>query len=255
MEWLLLLLVGGGGAWGVRRIRASRAVGRDRLEELEGVRRLADEDVTVFGEQLRRLDTQVGERDLDEDGRADYQRALDAYESAQRAVPRMRDSDEVSSIVDTLATGRYALACVQARVAGEDLPELRSPCFFNPQHGPSVSDVVWTTSRYGTRTVPACRQDAARLAAREQPELRTVTIGSRTVPYWEAGAAFLPYSRGYFAAATAVGMRGVTVDWAYAQAPNSDTGFAGTTEGPGATGFGGDHAGGDGSGDYGGGSF
>ena len=209
MEWLVLLLLGGGGTWGARKLKASRAVGRDKREELDGVRRLADEDVTVFGEQLRQLDAQVGAHAFDEDGRTDYQRALDAYESAQRAVPRMRDADEVSTITDTLSTGRYALACVQARVAGIELPELRSPCFFNPQHGPSVSDVVWTTSRYGTRTVPACKQDAARVAARQQPELRTVTIGSRSVPYWEAGAAFAPYSRGYFAAATAVGMRGV----------------------------------------------
>jgi hypothetical protein len=171
----------------------------------------------------------------------------------------MRDADEVSTVTDTLATGRYALACVQARVAGLELPELRSPCFFNPQHGPSVSDVVWTTSRYGTRTVPACAQDAARVGARQQPELRTVTIGARTVPYWEAGAAFAPYSRGYFAAASAVGMRGVTVGWAYAAPPSGDPGTAGISEGPGAAGFGGewggtgDHNGGDAAGDYGGG--
>jgi hypothetical protein len=120
----------------------------------------------------------------------------------------MRDSEEVSTITDTLATGRYALACVQARVAGVELPELRSPCFFNPQHGPSVSDVVWTTSRYGTRRVPACTRDADQLADGRLPEVRTVTIGSRTVPYWEAGEVFAPYSRGYFPAATAVGMQG-----------------------------------------------
>jgi hypothetical protein len=254
MEWLVLLLAGGGGAWGVRRIRARRALGRDRLEELEGVRRLADEDVTVFGEQLRRLDSQVGEHDLDEDGRADYQRALDAYESAQRAVPRMRAAEEVSTIADTLSTGRYALACVQARVAGDELPELRSPCFFNPQHGPSVGDVVWTTSRYGTRTVPACAQDAARVAAREQPELRTVTIGSRTVPYWEAGEAFLPYSRGYFASAAAVEVAGANVGWAITTSdPSASThhghGDHGGHGDPGG-GWGGDYGGGDGGGSF-----
>ena len=247
MEWLVLLLAGGGGAWGVRRLKARRALGRDRLEELEGVRRLADEDVTVFGEQLRRLDAQVGERPLDEDGRADYQRALDAYESAQRAVPRMRDAEEVSTITDTLSTGRYALACVQARVAGEDLPELRSPCFFNPQHGPSVRDVVWTTSRYGTRTVPACAQDAARVAAHQQPELRTVTIGSRTVPYWEAGAAFLPYSRGYFAAGAAVEAAGSGVGWAFTT-PESSASSNYHGHGDHGGGWGGDYGGGDGGG-------
>jgi hypothetical protein len=247
MEWLLLVLVGGGGAWGVRRFRVRRVDARDRREELDGVRGLADEDVTVFGEQLRRLDAQVGAHPLDDDGRADYQRALDAYESAQRAVPRLRDPEEVSTVTDTLASGRYALACVQARVAGAGLPELRTPCFFNPQHGPSVTDVEWTSTRYGTRLVPACAQDAARVAARRPPELRTVTIGGRTVPYWEAGSAFLPYSRGYFAAAAAIHAHGADIGWAFAVPEPS------TFHDPGGHGGHGGGVGGDLGGDFGGG--
>jgi len=86
-------------------------------------------------------------------------------------------------------------------VAGAPLPELRVPCFFNPQHGPSVANVMWTDPRRGTRTVPACAQDAARVANHEVPAVRTIKIGSRTVPYWEAGAAYLPYGKGYFAGA------------------------------------------------------
>jgi hypothetical protein len=203
MEWLLLILAGAGAAgFGGRRFAVQRARIRAEQAELEQVRRLADEDVTLFGEQLQRLDAEVSARSLDAAARADYQRALDAYESAHREVTRLREPDEVSKITDTLATGRYALACVEARAAGRELPELRVPCFFNPQHGPSVSDVVWTRPGRGTRTVPACAQDAARVAAREQPELRMVRVGGRTVPYWEAGAAYLPYSQGYFPAAT-----------------------------------------------------
>ena len=68
----------------------------------------------------------------------------------------MHDVDEISSLVDTLATGRYSMVCVRARLAGEPVPELRVPCFFNPQHGPSARDVMWTSPRTGTRTVPAC---------------------------------------------------------------------------------------------------
>lgn len=76
------------------------------------------------------------------------------------------------------------------------------PCFFNPQHGPSVTDVLWTApGGRGTRSVPAWAQDAARVAAHESPEVRTVRIGGREVPYWQAGSAFLPYSEGYFASA------------------------------------------------------
>src|SRR5215211_7726515 len=202
MEWLLIALAAGGGAVLARRWRRRRADGAARQAELVGVRQLADEDVTILGEQLGRLDAAVAGHELDDAARVDYQTALDAYESAQRAVARMQSPDDISKVTDTLSTGRYALACVQARVANRPLPELRVPCFFNPQHGPSVTDVMWTPPRgRGTRLVPACAQDAARIAAHEEPEVRTVTIRSRTVPYWEAGAAYHPYAEGYFAGA------------------------------------------------------
>ena len=197
MEWFLLLLAGGSGVKVARTIRARRSTRRDLRAELDVVRRLADEDVIVFGEQLRRLDAGVTHSDLDQEGRADLQRALDAYESAQRAVEHLDDPAAVSGIAETLSEGRFAMACVSARVAGRALPERRPPCYFNPQHGPSTQDVLWTTGRYGTRSVPACAQDAARVAAREQPQVRTVTVGDRSVPYWEAGSPYTPSRVGY----------------------------------------------------------
>jgi hypothetical protein len=155
MEWLLIALALGGGGLGAARWRRRRAFAAAREEELAGVRRLAEEDVTILGEQLRRLDAEVGDHELDEATRVDYQTALDAYESAQRAAPRIRTPEEISKVTDTLSTGRYALACVQARVGNQPLPELRVPCFFNPQHGPSVADVLWTPpAGRGTRMVP-----------------------------------------------------------------------------------------------------
>jgi hypothetical protein len=257
MEWLLLVVAAGAGAWGARLVRRRRTTSRELEQELAGVRRLADEDVTVFGEELRRLDARVGEHPLDEDGRADYQRALDAYESAQRAVPRLRDPDEVSAVTDTLSAGRYALACVEARVAGRPLPELRTPCFFNPQHGPSTTDVEWTSTRYGTRLVPACAQDAARLAAHQQPQVRTVTIGARTVPYWAAGSSYLPYSRGYFDVEPMQNVAGAGMVWAWLAKGGLEQGgyqHHGHVGGDVGGGFGGgDFGGGLGGGDVGGG--
>ncbi len=114
---------------------------------------------------------------------------------------RLEDPEEVSRVTDILSTGRYALASVRARVAGLPVPELRPPCFFNPLHGPSTRNVVWTRPGRGTRTVPAWAQDAARVANGERPDLRTVRLAGQQLPYWEAGEAFLPYSKGYFAAA------------------------------------------------------
>lgn len=222
MELVLAVLVGASAVAGGRWLWDRRTLHREEATELEGVRRLADEDVTLLGEELLRLDGEVGR--LDAEGRADYQRALDAYESAQRLVPRLAHADEVSRVSDTLSTGRYAVACVRARLAGRPLPELRVPCFFNPQHGPSVRDVVFTPRRRGTRTVPACARDAARVEAGQEPDVRMVTIGSRRVPYWEGGRAYMPYGEGYFLSGALAG--GEMLAWAFVP-PTPDPGYAG----------------------------
>lgn len=259
MEWLLLALAAaGGGTYTARRITARRADRRAQAEVLDQMRRLADEDVTVFGEQLQRLDHTIAGRHLDPNAQQDYQTALDAYERGKWDAPRLEHPDEISRLVDTLATGRYSLARVQARLAGQPLPELRVPCFFNPQHGPSVRDAMWTTARHGTRMVPACIRCATQLAAREKPEVLEVSIGPRRVPYWEAGASLGPYGRGYFPAdATAVG---ATVAWIHT-VPDAGSGshgawFHGDSGGHGFDGGGfggGGFGGGDGGGGDGGG--
>ncbi len=252
IEWLLLALAAGGTVtYAARRAMAGQAERRVQAELLDQMRRLADEDVTVFGEQLQRLDQRVDKVVLGADAQHDYQVALDAYERGKWDAPRMQHPDEISRLVDTLATGRFALACVHAHVAGQSRPELRISCFFNPQHGPSGRTVMWTTARHGSRMVPACARCATQVAAREKPEVRTVTIGSRTVPYWEAGASLSPYSRGYFPADTAGA--GATMAWLYA-APEIRAGpHHGFGEGGGHGGGGYDGGGFDGGSDGGGG--
>jgi hypothetical protein len=202
----ILALLGAGGAGGAgltvwRLARTRRSERRQRAEDLTVAQTMADEDTTLLGEQLQRLGVDSPVAEMDEATRLDYQTALDAYESAKRAVPRLRSADEVSTVVDTLTTGRYALACVRSRLAGEPLPERRTPCFFNPQHGPATADVRWTAPGRGTRTVPACAQDAVRVKNGEQPAVRQVQIGDASWPYWDAGAAYLPYGQTWFTAA------------------------------------------------------
>lgn len=232
---------GGAGAYVASRFRVTRSERRERAQELEDVRRLADEDVTVFGEQLQRLGTRVEGHELDEETRRDYQLALDAYEHAKFDAPRLREVDQISTLVDTLASGRYAIVCVRARLAGGPVPERTLPCFFNPQHGPSSRNVMWTSPRTGTRTVPACARCTAQLAAREKPEVRTVTVGGRKVPYWEAGSTYHPYSRGYFPADVAAG---VNLGWVHLVAET------GTSFGYGGSGFEGGYGFGDVGGGY-----
>lgn len=161
--------------------------------------RVADEDTTLLGEQLSALGRETDGLALDAQTSRDYQGALDAYEAAKRAVPRLTRAAEFSAVVDTLSTGRYLMACVRANVDGQRRPELRTPCFFNPQHGPSVRDVRYTIpGGHGTRTVPACAQDAARVESGERPEIREVRVGQTVASYGEAGEAVVPYGKGWF---------------------------------------------------------
>jgi hypothetical protein len=198
MEWLLIVLGGGAVAAG-RYVWAKRAARRQAAAELADIRRLADDDVTHFGEQLSRLGESLAGRELDADTRYDYQAALDAYEQAKRAAPRLHTRESISAVVDLLADGRYALACVQARAAGRPVPERRVPCYFSPQHGPSTAEVLWTPPKGGgTRRVPVCAQDAARIAAGTEPEVHYIRYGELNVPYWEVGDPNEPYRFGLF---------------------------------------------------------
>jgi hypothetical protein len=171
---------------------------RRAARELRQIRLAAEADAVRFGEELARL---PGPRELDDAARHDYQTALDAYESAKRAIDRLRMPESVTSIVDTLTEGRYALACVRARIAGAPLPQRRTPCFFDPRHGPASTELVWTPHNGPTRKVSACAQDAARIRAGDEPPL--VRYGEQQVPRWEANAPVESYRIGFFASSGA----------------------------------------------------
>src|SRR6476660_2786422 len=142
--------------------------------ELEPVRKLAFEDVTALGEELQQLDSDLAGRELDPGANSDYQRALDAYESAKVAGDRISQPEDIRHVTEILADGRYAMACVRARVAGEPLPTRRPPCFFDPRHGLSVMDVAYTPPGGTQRDVPACALDAERVRAGAEPDILKV---------------------------------------------------------------------------------
>lgn len=200
MEGLLILLVlAAVVATIVVASRRAKARELERREaELAPVRRLTFEDVTALGEQLQELDLDLAGRDLTAGENADYQRALDAYESAKTAADALKSPDEVRHVTQILDDGRYAIACVRARVAGEPLPTRRPPCFFDPRHGLSVTDVLWAPPGGAPRDVPACALDAERVQAGADPDSRMVMAGAQRVPYYQAGGAYRPYAQGYF---------------------------------------------------------
>jgi len=109
-------------------------------------------------------------------------------------------------VTSILEDGRYAVQCVQERLAGRPLPTRRPPCFFNPNHGPSTTNVSWAPVGGTPRDVPACAADAERVAAGAEPDSRQVMVGSRRVPYWQAGPAYQPMMAGYFGGFAGGGM-------------------------------------------------
>ena len=167
-------------------------------EQMDALRRTLDEDITVLGEELQRLDIDVAGTPLDEGARSDYQRALDAYEAAKESAERIRVPEDSRHVVEILDDGRYAIACVRARVAGEPLPARRAACFFDPRHGQSVTDVQWAPPGGTPRDVPACALDAERVRVGADPATRQVMVGPQRMPYYSAGPAFAPMAMGYF---------------------------------------------------------
>lgn len=202
MELLLLVPVVAAIAIVVLLVRR-RADHRKRIQQehaLASVRKLAFEDVTAFGVDLAYLDSEIGGRELDEGATADYERALDTYEAAKVASDALTGPGDVRHLTETIEDGRYAIACVRARVSGEPLPTRRPPCFFDPRHGLSVADVPYTPADGMERQVPACALDTQRIHAGAEPDTRNVLVGSSRVPYWQGGPAYAPYAAGYFGA-------------------------------------------------------
>jgi hypothetical protein len=269
LTFLLILIVVIGAVAVVSNIRSSRRRKELEATNLAKVKAFAEEDVTRFGEELQRLDVDVAGHDLDDPTRQDYERALDEYDTAKKQLDTAQRPDDIKNITTILEDGKYAVACVRARIKGEPLPQRRPPCFFNPQHGPSTEDVEWAPAGGEYRRVPVCAADAERVRAGAEPDIRKVmTDDGERVPYWQGGPAYSPYAQGYFAGFATSGllpavligsmmggmMGGGWGDGGYAD--GGGEGGGGDGGGDGGDMGGGDMGGGDwGGGDFGGGDF
>ncbi|MFF0970659.1 hypothetical protein ACWDQO_33760 [Streptomyces sp. NPDC003703] len=261
-----VLVAGGVGAYTLAR-RSSRRRETEQRAALEKLRVVVDEDITAFGEELDRLDFHPAESGADDAMRADYERALDAYEQAKQSMAAARRPEDVRAVTQALEDGRFSLALLAARREHRPLPERRPPCFFDPRHGPSVTDAAWTPPGGAPRQVPVCAADATRLADGRDPVVRQVDTDQGRRPYWDAGPAYGPWAGGYFGGGILPGLLVGTVLGGMMSTPSyaadyGDGGFGGYTGGdvsgadfdPGDFGGGfGDGGGGGGGGDFGGG--
>lgn len=155
------------------------------------------DDITTFGGELRELDLEVVGRELTSEAREDYTRALDAYDGAKTQLERTQFVEDLRRVAQILEEGRFAIACVKARVDEKPIPERRPPCFFDPAHGPSTQDVMWAPAGGAARKVPACAADAQRVQLGADPSIRMVGASGQMVPYWE-NQQYAPYAQGYY---------------------------------------------------------
>ncbi|MCH0537972.1 hypothetical protein I3F58_00030 [Streptomyces sp. MUM 203J] len=252
-----LLLATGAGATAV----TLRKRGRRRAEEQEALgklRTVVDEDITAYGEELDRLDLHPAD---DDTTRTDYGNALDTYDKAKQLMDQARHPHDVRAVTEALADGRHTLAVLAARREGRPLPERRAPCFFDPRHGPSVTELSWTPPGGTPREVPVCASDESRLKAGAPPDARTVDTPDGPRPYWEAGPAYGPWAAGYYTGGLLPGLLMGTMlgsmlstpayaaEYGGADFQGGDFGGADSA----GSGFGGDFGGGGGGGDWGGG--
>ena len=171
-------------AWKGRRARA------EKDSQLAMAKRTAAADVVGLVEALNRL---VAVTENDPVAKAEFQHAEAARLRAVRCLHEATEPDELCLVTENLEEGRWTVARLAARAAGEPMPSRRPPCFFNPGHGPSARNIHW----HGL-SVPACSADAARVDAGADPYIRTVERDSHRVPYWEGGPAYAGWARGYY---------------------------------------------------------
>lgn len=232
------------------------------------VRRVAEEDVTQLGQQI--ASTPVPES-LDPEAAQDFDTALEAYERAKEALAAAAHPDDLQWVSRSLDDGRFALACLEARVAGRPLPNRRPPCFFDQRHGLSVTDAMWAPPDGVERDVPVCAACDARIKDGLDPQARMVPTAAGDRPYYDAGAEYGPWARGWYGASGMYMLNGMLMGTmlmhalylpaGYDYFSPADSGDAGAEGGDGgdggADGGGGSDGGGDvgGGGDFGGGDF
>jgi uncharacterized membrane protein YgcG len=235
-------------------VRSTRAHRRTREREMADLKAGVRDDLIALAEDIRALELDMQMPGASPEAQRAYASAVEAYERANRIWERAQRPKDLKPAAEELAEGRYALLWAREVLAGRTPPERRTPCFFDPRHGPSSRDVAWAPPGETPRAVPACEADAARVARGEQPDVRYVESDGRRVPFYEAGPAFAPFYSGFFGGLVIGSM--VPGGWDN-PTPSDYSGSSGWTSGGGdfGGGGGGGDFGGGGGGDFGGGSF
>ncbi len=258
MELILILLIVVGAIMFMQSRQNTAQVGSSRQnKELadrrwQAVRRVAEEDVTQLGQQIAGTPVPAS---LEPEAAHDFDDALASYERAKEALAASAHPDDLQWVSKSLDDGRFALAKLDARREGRDLPSRRPPCFFDQRHGLSVSDAQWAPAGGAMRDVPVCAACGARIADGLDPEARLVPTAAGDRPYYDAGPEYAPWARGWYAGSGAYMMSNVLMGTMLFNALYLPPGHDYFGADGGDSGDAGGDAGGDGGGDFGGGDM
>jgi hypothetical protein len=242
-----IVLLGALGAGGAVIAVSHRRRRREQAAEFAEVKENARDDLVALGEDIRALELDMEMPDVSPEAKADYETAVTAYGRADQSWRLAQRPDDLEPAGSALEEGRWAMTSARARIEGRPPPERRSPCFFDPRHGPSDREVEWAPDNGAPRMVPACEADAQRVERGEDPEAREVTVGGERMPYWAAGPMYAPFMGGFYGAGIFPGLMMGTMMGSMWDEPSGGSG--------GGDFGGGDFGGGDFGGGFGGGDF
>ena len=167
-------------------------------KEFDEVRAIAEHDLALVANDILALDAAVAGADAAGLAVADYRAASAHFDAASDALERAHTVNDLRHVSSALDEARYALSCTRARLDGKTVPDRRAPCFFDPSHGGSLSDVDWTLPDGTRRRVPACGACAVAVIQGSTPVYREVDSGGQRVPHWAGADHHNPYSGGYY---------------------------------------------------------
>ena len=158
------------------------AMGTEEAAQADEVREQARRQILELGELLGHSSIQPTG-----DAAVPLQRALDAYEAAEKVLDRARDITDLAGALVLVNQGRDAFGAATAAVKGKEPPAPVPLCFFNPLHGTSARQIAWRPlGQWRAIPVRSCNECAKRVKQRRQPDALYCREHGREIPYYEA---------------------------------------------------------------------
>jgi len=138
------------------------AMGTEEAAQADEVREQARRQILELGELLGHSSIQPTG-----DAAVPLQRALDAYEAAEKVLDRARDITDLAGALVLVHQGRDAFGAATAAVKGKEPPAPVPLCFFNPLHGTDRLAAIGAVARHsGPELQRMCEASQAASPAR-----------------------------------------------------------------------------------------